>query len=138
MSFYIKFENGSAVGNPMASENLQQLYPNFLDDPQSLGYYPVDIVHPPALSALQPTYSSFAQYTLEEDNSVSMYYITRKLNAEEKQLKYNSMLDIGPIHTGWILNANTLYWEAPFPEPDDGNVYVWSNQEQNWVIQPTE
>lgn len=138
MAFYIKFENGAAVGNPMASENLQQLHVNFLDDPQALGYYPVDMVTPPCLSALQPTYSSFAQYTLEEDNTVTMSFITRKLTAQEKQIKYNNMLEIGPHYTGWILNQDTLFWEPPIAIPDDGNVYIWSNIEENWVIQPTE
>jgi hypothetical protein len=138
MSFYIKFQNGFSVGNPSPLENLQQLYENFLDNAQTLGYYPVEIINPPSLSSLQPTYGSFPQYTLEEDNTVVMSYVTRKLNAQEKQVKYNNMLEIGPHHTGWTLDPDTLFWEPPIAMPDDGNLYIWSNVEENWVIQSTE
>jgi hypothetical protein len=134
MSFYIKFENNSADGHPSALENLQQLYPNFLDDPQSLGYYSIEIVRPPIVSGSFPTTISVPQYQME-NNTASMYYITRQMTQQEKQHKYNAMLDAGYIYTGWILNPDTLFWEPPIPCPDsDQNTYTWSNETQSWIL----
>ena len=33
----------------------------------------------------------------------------------------------------WILNSNTCQWDAPVEYPTDGKLYVWSEENQNWV-----
>lgn len=32
----------------------------------------------------------------------------------------------------WVLNKETYLWEAPFPAPDDGKMYQWNPQINNW------
>jgi hypothetical protein len=32
----------------------------------------------------------------------------------------------------WVLNNTTFQWEAPVEKPDDGNLYVWNETDQQW------
>lgn len=34
----------------------------------------------------------------------------------------------------WILNEETYSWDAPIPDPDDGNDYKWNEPEQKWDL----
>jgi hypothetical protein len=34
----------------------------------------------------------------------------------------------------WVLNTETYLWEAPFPAPDDGQMYVWDPHTNNWAV----
>lgn len=36
----------------------------------------------------------------------------------------------------WILNAE-FEWEAPVPQPDDDNVWLWNEETLSWEAQPT-
>ena len=40
-----------------------------------------------------------------------------------------------PLQTypSWILNEDTCQWEAPVPYPTDGKLYVWDEEQLNWV-----
>ncbi len=33
----------------------------------------------------------------------------------------------------WVLNEETCQWESPIPYPDDGKVYRWDEDTQQWV-----
>jgi len=33
----------------------------------------------------------------------------------------------------WVLNEFTCLWESPIPYPTDGNIYVWSEINKEWV-----
>jgi hypothetical protein len=135
MSFYIKFENSNPVGHPATLENLQQIYPNFLNDFESLGYYPIEMLRPPAVSSSFPTVIIEPRYELQ-NGVATMYYITRQMTQEEKQKRYNEMLDYGHVYIGWTLNSENLFWEPPIPMPDDGQNYSWDNDTQNWKVTP--
>lgn len=37
-------------------------------------------------------------------------------------------------YNSWILNGDTGVWEAPIPNPGDGLAYVWSEQNNSWVL----
>jgi len=48
---------------------------------------------------------------------------------------YNPDLDafINPkLYNSWILNEETCVWEAPIPEPEDGNKHIWDEENQTW------
>ena len=34
----------------------------------------------------------------------------------------------------WILNESSCLWEAPISYPEDGNVYVWSETQLQWIL----
>lgn len=36
----------------------------------------------------------------------------------------------------WALNQNIWLWEAPVPQPNDGNVYYWQENTLSWVLVP--
>jgi hypothetical protein len=43
-------------------------------------------------------------------------------------------------HSSWALNEETCLWEPPVAYPDDGNTYLWDEENSDWVeithIQP--
>ena len=34
----------------------------------------------------------------------------------------------------WILNESTCLWEAPVAYPNDGQDYIWNEENQNWDV----
>jgi hypothetical protein len=38
----------------------------------------------------------------------------------------------------WLLNDDTCLWESPVPYPDDGERYIWNEQETSWYLIETE
>ena len=49
--------------------------------------------------------------------------------------KYHSDLDafIPPKpYKSWILNKKFYRWDAPIPEPVDGNLYFWDEENMKW------
>ena len=39
----------------------------------------------------------------------------------------------GQVCNSWILNEETLQWEAPTPMPTDGKPYTWDEETVSWV-----
>jgi hypothetical protein len=38
-------------------------------------------------------------------------------------------------YNSWILNETTCNWEAPVAYPNDGQIYSWNEENQNWTLQ---
>jgi hypothetical protein len=36
-------------------------------------------------------------------------------------------------YASWVLNETTAQWEAPVAMPDDGGMYTWNEDSQDWV-----
>ena len=37
-------------------------------------------------------------------------------------------------YNSWTLNANTCLWESPVAYPDDGQLYTWNEETQQWDL----
>jgi len=37
-------------------------------------------------------------------------------------------------YDSWTLNADTCLWEAPVAYPDDGQLYAWNEETQQWDL----
>ena len=37
------------------------------------------------------------------------------------------------IYETWTLNEETCQWQAPVEQPQDGNLYMWSDAQVNWI-----
>jgi len=37
-------------------------------------------------------------------------------------------------YESWVLNENTLEWEAPIEMPNDGNKYDWNEETTSWDL----
>ena len=51
---------------------------------------------------------------------------------------YDSVRDafIPPrIYNSWVLNENTCQWDPPVPHPNDGNIYLWDEDNIKWILQ---
>ena len=38
-------------------------------------------------------------------------------------------------YPSWTLNEDTCLWECPLACPDDGNMYIWNETDQQWDLQ---
>lgn len=50
---------------------------------------------------------------------------------------YDETLDIfvkPKLYSSWILNQSTYEWEPPLPKPEDGNLYFWNENIQDWEL----
>ena len=45
----------------------------------------------------------------------------------------DAFIPIKPFES-WTLNEDTCQWEAPVPEPTDGQVYNWNETDQTWDL----
>lgn len=36
--------------------------------------------------------------------------------------------------SSWVLNEITCLWEPPVPYPEDGLLYVWDEEQLNWIV----
>ena len=45
----------------------------------------------------------------------------------------NAFIPPKPDYESWTLNETTCKWEAPVSYPDDGNLYNWNEDNQQWV-----
>lgn len=36
--------------------------------------------------------------------------------------------------SSWILDESTCQWQPPTPMPVNDNVYIWSEEEKNWIV----
>jgi len=89
-----------------------------------------------------------------ESEAVGAAFCTRLLGGVWKQTSYNARIrknyaGIGFAYdeardafippqpfTSWKLNETTANWEAPISYPDDGRLYVWSEESLSWVPVP--
>ena len=49
--------------------------------------------------------------------------------------KYDESLDafIPPKpYNSWLLDESTCLWQSPIPYPNNGNIYVWNEENQSW------
>ena len=37
-------------------------------------------------------------------------------------------------YNSWTLNEDTCLWEAPVVKPDDGKIYLWNEETQQWDL----
>ncbi len=37
-------------------------------------------------------------------------------------------------YASWTLNEETCQWEAPVVKPDDGKIYLWNEETQQWDV----
>ena len=66
----------------------------------------------------------------------------REMTAEEKAAKQQILKDAWASlpnrdnFTTWTFDEATCQYVPPIPRPNDGNLYKWSNEENNWKISP--
>tara|TARA_R110000751_G_scaffold172823_1_gene279169 strand:+ start:535 stop:909 length:375 start_codon:yes stop_codon:yes gene_type:complete len=45
----------------------------------------------------------------------------------------NAFIEKQP-HSSWVLNEESCIWEPPVKYPDDGNLYGWNQETQQWDL----
>lgn len=128
MKMYILLKNGEPFLHPI-------LESNFLENFQYLGNQEyVEFKRNPV-----PQISRFEVFERTDyrwnGNVVEDVHIIRPMTAEEKNLTIEeykqNWAKIG--FKSWIFNEVSMVYEPPFPAPNDGKVYYWDGQLDNWV-----
>ena len=37
-------------------------------------------------------------------------------------------------YDSWVLNEDTCLWDSPVPYPTDGELYIWDESSENWIV----
>lgn len=134
MNLLIKVENGKPVNNPISEENLRFFIPNLdIENPPD-GYARFIRKPPPELTPFQKIES--VEYALDPDfwpSNISVY--TDKYNIREftdEEMIEATAASVRQLNEKIRINSN-----APYPAPDDGNLYIWSQSSNSWHIMPS-
>lgn len=122
MAHYAKVENGVVTKVIVAEESF---FENFVDSTPGkwvqTSYNTRGNIHylpnsdtPSGQPPLRGNYAGIG-YTYDEENDV--FYPAKPW-------------------ASWVLNQSTWTWEAPIPYPNDGKIYLWDEQTQQWSESP--
>jgi hypothetical protein len=74
------------------------------------------------------------EYVISDDQSKSF-----RKNYAGIDFVYDEKLDafIPPKpFESWVLDRETCFWGSPVPLPNDGNYYLWDEENTAWVLSP--
>lgn len=133
--FFIKVENGSPVGHPIAEENFVQAYPNIdLDNlPESFALF--TRTSAPQMGVYEKNQKE--EYYRQGDGTFRSNWVCEGMTDSEKTAKQNaakaewSLMENTPA--SWTFNEDTCWYEPPSPYPNDGNLYRWDEATLSWV-----
>lgn len=122
------------VDHPIAEENLRYFFPELDINNPPEGYARFIRKPCPELSPIQKLQSN--EYIVDTDLSSELKttvwtdnYIIRELNEEE-------LIELASSDVRASNERMKIEQKAPYPAPDDGNLYVWSESSNTWVIMP--
>lgn len=134
MNLLIKIENGKTVNHPIAEDNLRYFYPDLDVDHPPEGYARFVRKELPHLDMFQKIDS--ITYVIDED--LSKQYGTKvwtdKYNVEELSDEEMRQVMAEIVRTANKNMEKTM--NAPYPAPDDGEFYVWSETSDMWIKMP--
>jgi len=130
--FFIKMENGSPIGFPIAEDNLKIINSSF--DPNNLGdkYRLIQktslTIIPNPYEAIENSYEVSGEFVVEK-------YVARQMSPSEiietqERVKNNWIANNNP--KSWIFNESICRFESPVKYPDDGKKYIWDEASISW------
>lgn len=136
MELYIKLLNGKPVDHPITKENMISAYPQI--DLNNLPQDWAKFVRVPR-PKLGPYEFTECYYEWVGDVVKDVWY-THQMGEEEKRQKQErvkkSWIEDGG-HSNWIFDEEKCVHVPPKPMPQDGKVYIWVQQANQWVaIEP--
>lgn len=131
-NFYIQIKDGNPYDHPISEWNMRAIFPNF--DPNNLpeGFKKFIRIPLRELGLFEIHEKSFYG---QKNNVFQDIHIIRNMTEAEKQNKINEHKKL-PHHNSWKFNESNLTWQAPKPEPQDGNKYYWNEKILDWEIIP--
>lgn len=133
MNLLIKIQNGEPIDHPIAEENLRFFFPDLdIENPPD-GYAKFIRKPYPKLNEFEKLES--IEYVIDMDHwpsNIPVYtdkYNTRTMTDEE-------MIIMADEHTKAMNREMQVLSNAPYPAPDDGNLYVWSGSSNSWILKP--
>lgn len=132
-NLFIQIKNDIAFEHPITEENLRYFYPDLDIDNPPEGYAKFIRKSCPELSPIQILEST--EYVIDPDfwpSNIPVY--TDKYNIRE--LTEEELIELANEFTQVSNEKMQKDSNAPYPAPEDGNLYVWSSQLNEWISKP--
>lgn len=133
MNLLIRLENGEPVDHPISEENLRHFIPDLDYENPPEGYAKFIRKPYPILSPYERLES--IEYVIDSDfwpSNIPVY--TDKFNIRE--LTEEELIELADEMTKAKNEKMQKDSNAPYPAPNDGNLYVWSSQLNKWILKP--
>lgn len=134
MNLIIKIEDGKPVNHPIAEDNLKVLIPD------------LDVNHPPegfAKFVRKPWPDLYGHQIVESveyiiDPELSKLFVTTVWTDQYhvRELTQEEIVAQAQAQVQAINNQTQQDLNAPYPAPNDGNLYIWINSLNTWLIKP--
>lgn len=138
MRYFIKVENGQAVGFPMQQDNFQEVYRDEDLDNLSPCFAEVIKAEKPQRTVYQvhndPTYTLNSEGKMVESYTLSEVSEERKVELQNQAKA--SWAEFGDNFASWVFDATLCKYVSPVPYPTDGQNYWWNEADQTWELMP--
>lgn len=132
MELYIQIRNGIPFEHPIFGDNFKQAFPHIDCDNLPAEFARFERVPAPSVGV----YEVNDGVTYEWENGVvkDVWHI-RSMTADEKMAKQEKVKEIWATvgFASWSFNEVTCRFDPPILMPNDGKMYDWNEDNQNWV-----
>lgn len=134
MNLYIQIVDNKPIDHPIIEDNFVRAFPNIDTENLPPNFAKFQRVEKPIIGIYQ-VYDEGVVYEWE-DGVVKDVHQVRAMSEEEILTLQNQVKSDWETNgfDSWIFNEETCSFDPPMPYPDDGNVYVWNEQAQQWDL----
>jgi hypothetical protein len=125
----IRIVDGEPFQHPITRQNFEQAWPDldFNDLPPEFARF--RRIQPPDLGVYQVLVGCDYQWN---GDWVEDHWTVRDMTAQERLEKQNNERANWNSFPSWTFNEDTCSFDPPVPYPNDGNGYVWNEQQLAW------
>lgn len=134
MNLYIQIVDNKPIDHPIIEDNFVRAFPNIDTENLPSNFAKFQRVEKPIIGIYQ-VYDEGVVYDWV-DGIVKDVHQVRAMSEEEILTLQNQVKSDWESNgfASWVFNEETCSFDPPIPYPDDGNVYVWNEQAQQWDL----
>lgn len=132
MELFIRIKDGQPFEHPILKDNFCQAFPNIDVNNLPSEFARFERIAPPELSP----YELYEGVTYEKIGEVykDVHHV-REMSVQEKTQKQEAVKAAwNNRYPSWTFDEALCSFVAPVAYPDDGNRYVWDENNLNWVL----
>lgn len=134
MELFIQIKNGQPFEHPIFGDNFRAAFPHIDVNNLPPEFARFKRVIRPSIGPYEVWIEEDPTYELVDGFYTDVWH-KRDMTTEEKTAKQQAVKDEWASRglSSWVFNEETCKFEAPFPKPDDGNIYKWDEATISWV-----
>jgi len=136
MNLFIQIENGDPKDHPISEENLRYFFPDLDINNPPEGFARFVRQQPRPLEPFEKV--EYVQYVLDEELSAEHNTPVWTDKFAYRELTEEEMVIMADAETAAMNKKIQEAMGAPYPAPEDGNLYIWSPFVNKWVLKPEE